>query len=243
MRSPAMKILALAAAIAFTAPLAAAAKGKPAAPPCDGLTSYMSTLPVQTLSDAEKAGLLFTVEEEKLARDVYIALAATWGQRAFTNIAAAEQQHMDAVAFLLDRYGLVDPVADAAPGVFSNTRLQVLYVSLVESGRASLTAAFTVGATIEDLDISDVEGLLAASDNADVDTLCQNLAKGSRNHLRSFVGLLAAGGASYAPQFISVANYDEILATPAEHKVIYDAAGNPVEGIADGPCTGAGPRK
>ncbi len=167
----------------------------------------MATLPVEPLSDVEKEGLLFTREEEKLARDVYTVLAAKWGQRAFTAIAAAEQQHMDAVAFLLTRYELADPAAGKAPGVFANARLQALYVSLVEKGSVSLVEAFVVGATIEDLDLADVEELIADADNLDVDTVMQNLAKGSRNHLRSFVALLAAAGATYVPQFLSPEEY------------------------------------
>jgi hypothetical protein len=221
-------------------PLAAAGPGRPTDPPCDGLSTYMATLPVEPLSDVEKEGLLFTREEEKLARDVYAALAAKWGQRAFTAIAAAEQQHMDTVAFLLSRYALADPAAGKAPGVFSNARLQALYVSLLEKGSVSLVEAFAVGATIEDLDLADVEKLLADADSIDLDTVMQNLAKGSRNHLRSFVALLTASGVTYVPQFLSPEEYAGIISTPAERHVVYDAAGFPVEGIPAGPCDGLG---
>ena len=243
MKRPAIALLALATTILCSAPLAAAGKGKPVAPPCDGLITYMSTLPAQPLGDAEKAGLLFTWEEEKLARDVYVVMAGKWGQRAFTNIAASEQTHMDATAFLLERYALAIPVPGATPGVFSNPRLAALYVSLVEQGGASLVDALTVGATIEDLDIADVESLLAGADNLDVRTLTQNLAKGSRNHLRSFVGLLDSYEVAYVPQFISPAEFAEIIATEAEHKVIYDADGNPVDGILAGPCSASNTKK
>jgi hypothetical protein len=44
------------------------------------------------------------------ARDVYLALAELWDVRVFANIARSEQTHMDAVATLIDRYGLEDPV-------------------------------------------------------------------------------------------------------------------------------------
>ena len=100
-----------------------------------------------------------------------------------------------------------------------------------------------MGATIEDLDIADVERLLATADNLDVRPLTQNLAKGSRNHLRSFVGLLEAMDATYVPQFISPAEFAEIIATDPEHKVVYDADGNPVDGILAGPCSGSNPKK
>ena len=240
MKSHALPTFALLAAFSIATPLAAAGPGKPTDPPCDGLSTYMATLPVAPLSDVEKEGLLFTREEEKLARDVYTALAAKWGQRAFTAIAAAEQQHMDAVAFLLTRYELADPAAGKAPGVFANARLQALYVTLVEKGSLGLVDAFAVGATIEDLDLADVEELIEDADNVDVDTVMQNLAKGSRNHLRSFVALLANSAVTYVPQFLSAAEYAEIISTPAERHVVCDAAGLPVEGIPAGPCDGLG---
>ena len=241
MKNHVIPSLALFVSLLLSSPLAAAGPGKPADLPCDGLGTYMATLPVEPLSDVEKEGLLFTREEEKLARDVYIAMAAKWGSRVFTNIAAAEQSHMDAVAFLLERYELADPAEGNGPGVFSNERLQALYVSLVERGAVSLVDAIVVGATIEDLDLADIEQLLEDADNVDVDTLMQNLAKGSRNHLRSYVALLAAAGATYAPVYLDAAEYQEIVTTPRELRVVYDAAGNPVEGVPAGPCAGTGP--
>lgn len=238
-----MLLGALVAAVLFAPafPVRAGQGGKPSDVPCDGLSTYMATLPIEPLSDAEKEGLLFTREEEKLARDVYVALAAKWGHRVFTNIAAAEQQHMDAVLFLLERYELADPAAGKAPGQFADARLAALYVALVEKGSLGLVDAFTVGATIEDLDLADVGKLLADADNLDVDTLTQNLAKGSRNHLRSFVGLLASSGATYTPQYLDPAVYETIVTSPRELRVVYDALGNPVAGIPAGPCAGTGP--
>jgi hypothetical protein len=241
MNRPALPAFLVLSTLLLAPPLAAANGGRPSDVPCDGLTSYLATLPVEPLSEVEQDGLLFTREEEKLARDVYVAMAATWGHRVFTNIAAAEQRHMDAVLFLLERYGLADPAEGLAPGVFANERLQALYVSLVEKGNLSLVDALAVGATIEDLDLADVGDLLEDADNADVDTLMQNLAKGSRNHLRSFVTLLTAAGATYEPLYLDAATYEEIVSTPLERRIVYDAEGLPVEGFPAGPCDGMGP--
>ena len=63
MKSHALPTFALLASVAFATPLAAAGPGKPTDPPCNGLSTYMATLPVAPLSDVEKAGLLFTREE------------------------------------------------------------------------------------------------------------------------------------------------------------------------------------
>ena len=241
MNRTSLTAFALAATLATSPALAAGPNGGPSDVPCDGLSTYLATLPAEPLSEAEKEGLLFLREEEKLARDVYVALAAKWGHRVFTNIAAAEQQHMDAVLFLLERYALADPAAGKAPGAFTDERLAALYVALVEKGSLGLVDAFTVGATIEDLDLADVGEILEQADNVDVDTLTQNLAKGSRNHLRSFVALLANAGATYVPQYLDPAAYAAIVTSPRELRVVYDAAGSPVEGIPAGPCAGTGP--
>jgi hypothetical protein len=55
------------------------------------------------------------------------------------------------------------------------------------------------------------------------------------------VALLANAGATYAPVYLDAAEYQEIVTTPRERHVVYDAAGNPVEGIPAGPCAGTGP--
>ena len=61
----------------------------------------------QILNPEEEDALLFMRAEEKLARDVYLVLAEKWSELAiFTNIAASEQKHMDAVLQLLEKYGL-----------------------------------------------------------------------------------------------------------------------------------------
>ena len=88
---------------------------------------------------SEKNHLLLMREEEKLARDVYQALNAKWNHRTFTNIAKSEQQHMDSLKVLLDKYGIPDPTAGKKPGEFTNQKLQGLYAELVQKGSTSLS--------------------------------------------------------------------------------------------------------
>ena len=210
--------------------------GTPAAPTVSPLATYVASLPMEALSSVEATQLASLREEEKLARDVYRALFAVNGDRAFANIAAAERRHMDDVKLLLDRYGLADPAATTAPGEFKDARLASLYVDLVARGKASLVEALKVGATIEDLDLADVGRALEASDNRDVDAVMQNLAKGSRNHLRAFSSRLAAMGASYAAQYLPADEVAKIVAASHERGA-YDENGK----LLAGTCTGRGP--
>jgi hypothetical protein len=158
-------------------------------------------------------------EEEKLARDVYLTLYNKWHLQVFSNIARSEQKHMDAMKALIDKYGLTDPVVDDSVGVFSDPQMQELYTQLVNQGSNSIVDALKVGATIEDLDIKDLEDV-KTTDNDDVRFVYNNLEKGSRNHLRAFVGVLDRYGASYSPQYISEDYYEEIISTPRERGMV-----------------------
>ena len=182
-----------------------------------GAGERLATAPIEELSEAEISGLLYIREEEKLARDVYRTLSEVHDLPAFANIAPAEQHHMDLVALLLDRYGLTDPVTDDAVGTFSDPRLARLYTDLVVRGRRSLEEALRVGATIEDMDLADLARLEAATDNIDVDMIVSDLARGSRNHLRAFTGVLDRKGFEpYTPSHLDPDSYEAILASDHE---------------------------
>jgi hypothetical protein len=137
------------------------------------------------LTEDEEEALLFMREEEKLARDVYLTLGEKWPELAiFTNIAASEQKHMDAVLQLLVKYSLTDP-ADG-PGVFVDADLKKLYGQLVEKGLNSIVDALEVGIIIEEEDIADLKYYLGLTDKKDIKQVFENLLEGSKNHLDAF---------------------------------------------------------
>ena len=183
-------------------------------------------LPKEEVSDAEMQFLLTMREEEKLARDVYNYLAGRWNLRVFSQIALSESKHMAAIKLLLDKYLIADPVGEDVPGLFSRSDFQELYVMLTTAGGASIQEALKVGATIEDMDINDLMRAIAESDSQDILTVFQNLAKGSRNHLRTFVSHLQSLQVVYVPQYISQELFDAIINSDPEHGA-YDASGTP----------------
>jgi len=181
------------------------------------LNTALSALPLETVSDTEEDGLYYMREEEKLARDVYSTLYIMYGQNILDNISDSEQTHTDAIKLLIDRYSLTDPVTDSSIGTFQNSYLQSLYDSLVSQGSASLVDALIVGATIEEIDIIDIQNELDNNvDNQDITLVYENLLKGSRNHLRSFVKNLTNQGTTYTPQYLDQAVYDNIINSPIE---------------------------
>lgn len=170
----------------------------------------LAAIPPADLSADEAAGLLYMYEEEKLARDVYNALSSTWNIPTFQNIAASEQMHMDSVKSLLDRYSLSAP--SSAPGSFADATLQNLYTTLIAQGSQSAADALKVGATIEELDILDLQTRLAATDNADIQMVYNNLLSGSNNHLQAFtMALRNQTGEVYVPQYLTAEAYAAAL--------------------------------
>jgi hypothetical protein len=192
-----------------------------------GITALVGSLPYEELSEAEMKGLLQMREEEKLARDLYIALYQDWDHRIFQNISRSEQRHMDAIKTLLDKYNLMDPVIDDTVGVFSDPKIQNLYYELIQRGRISLVQALYVGAMIEDLDIFDLKEFIQVADNVDIKTVYQNLMKGSLNHLRAFVSQLSAHGEIYDGTYLKPEEIEEIVNSPME-RGLYDHDGNPL---------------
>ncbi|WP_297088963.1 DUF2202 domain-containing protein [uncultured Draconibacterium sp.] len=168
------------------------------------------------LTEADISGLVLMREEEKLAHDVYLKFYELYGQAIFENIAKSEAAHTNAVLNLLNGYGIEDPALEVA-GEFSNEEFAALYAALIEAGSVGLVEALTVGATIEDLDIFDLQELLKETSSADITGVYQNLLKGSENHMRAFVGALATQNATYEAQYITAAELAEILAAENEN--------------------------
>lgn len=176
----------------------------------------IENIPLSELNEEEKQWLLQMREEEKLARDVYIALGQQRWTKTFSNIANSEQTHTDAIKDLLDRYQIEDPVKEDIYGVFTSPTLQNLYTTLLEQGKKSLLDALIVWATIEDLDIKDLQELTKTTDNEDITLTYANLEKGSRNHLRAYVKQIQKNWWTYIPQYISQTEYETIISSVQE---------------------------
>lgn len=139
----------------------------------------------EPLADPTTASLLFMIEEEKLAHDVYVTLGDLWGSTIFSSISTSEATHQDQLLVLLDDRAITDP-RSTETGVFVNSELQALYDELIAQGSVSRAAAMQVGIAIETKDITDIAAAAAAEDDAEVIAVYDRLLAGSENHLAAF---------------------------------------------------------
>lgn len=167
---------------------------------------------VAPLSAAERAHLVRAREEQKMARDLYMAFAEAYPDaRVFRSLEREEGYHMGRVYELLTTYEIPDPVGAHGPGYFEDQELQRLYTAALAEGRTSYAAALRATARVEELDLVDLARALDASTTPALDRVFEQLARGSRRHLRTAVQALAAAGETYAPQHLSREAFDAVL--------------------------------
>lgn len=136
-------------------------------------------------TDSTETQLLYLIEEEKLAHDVYTVLYDKYGARVFGNILQSENTHQERVLSLLEQRNIADPRKDAV-GKFTDPDLQKLYDDLIAKGMKSEKDAYEVGVTIEEVDIADITKQLETASDVDVIQTLEDLRRGSENHLRAF---------------------------------------------------------
>lgn len=167
------------------------------------------------LSTQEKEALLFMLEEEKMARDVYTSLYEKWESRIFNNIAQSEKSHLAAVSNILDYYDIEHEILGY--GEFNNESIKSLYDLLILNGNQNILTAYTVGASIEDLDIYDLQQALNDVEKDNITKLFESLQCGSRNHLRAFTNVIENLDGTYIPQHITPSEYESILTANNEN--------------------------
>ncbi len=146
----------------------------------------LSGVATSPLSDQEKLDLAYQYSEEMVARDAYAYFYSLYKIQNFQNIATSEQEHMNAVKALLERYSLPIPTTY---GELSNT-----FTTLKAEWEKWAKEALEVGIKIEMLDIKDIVDTIKTTDNDDIKIVLTNIWGASYNHLRGFVQGLTNNG-------------------------------------------------
>ena len=146
----------------------------------------VSSLDLGALTSDQEAEMAFMAEEEKMAGDLYEAFFEMYGVKVFTNIAASEDRHADAVRDLLAAYDLDDPTVGMGAGEFTIPEVQQMYDELLAQGSASVEAALEVGVIVEETDIADLKAAVIGLDAPRAVAVYENLLAGSQNHLAAF---------------------------------------------------------
>jgi hypothetical protein len=186
-----------------------------------GLRSELRRLPVRDPSPEEEAGVLYIWESVKASRDLNSNFSTLWQSTVFEEATAADQVNMDAAALLLARYNLPLPPSAGNPGTFESEPLLDLYARFTVEGGESMQAALQASATLQELNILDLQSQMAATDKDEMLAVYGHLLEASARQLWSLVRAIERfGGSPYEPSYLTALGFEEVLGS----------AGRPDEG-------------
>ncbi len=102
----------------------------------------INNLPYENLNIKEEKGIGFVRQQEKVAADFYAMMFKKWGNNIFDNLSISESTHFRATDLFIDKYVMLDPSENKAPGEFSSNSLQAFYNYLITEGNKSITDAY-----------------------------------------------------------------------------------------------------
>jgi len=147
-------------------------------------TSYSSS----SLSSSLKSSLAYMYDEERLAKEVYLAIYQKQPVKQLSKIASkAEVRHIDAVKKLAQKYGVATPYQKV--GKYQSSHIETLFNQLYTKGIRSKKDAREVGCMVEVIDVDDLNRYMDEAQRANAQDLLQTysfLRKGSYNHYWAF---------------------------------------------------------
>lgn len=171
--------------------------------------SFQKALLTEKISKKDLENIIYMLEEEKLANNVYVFLNEKFNQRIFNNISRSEERHQQAIKWLIETYE-IDVPNEKPFGKFNNKALQKMYNELTENA-TTLEDALKAGAYIEEHDIKDLKIAISETQNADIKRVFSNLLRASNQHLRAFTARLRFMNVAYEPQILSKEEYKTII--------------------------------
>ncbi|HEU4513839.1 MAG TPA: DUF2202 domain-containing protein [Nocardioidaceae bacterium] len=138
-----------------------------------------------TLTDAQKQTLADQAEKEKLSHDVYVAYFESTGDYRFERIAESEDQHLEALRNLMDRYDVTDPTEGLDEGEFRSDTVDSAYDAYLDEGD-ELGTALKAAQAIEEKDIAGLEKAAKGIDAPDAEQVYEHLTRASEMHLQAF---------------------------------------------------------
>ena len=198
---------AIEASLAAIASIDQSIAANPASTPCN--TCKVNPSAPGEVTEADIANLLYMLDEEKLANNVYVYFNEKFNRRVFQNISKSEAVHQKAVVYLLNLFEVDVPEPKPA-GEFYHAELQELYTKLTTESK-TLQDALLAGALIEEHDTVDLQKAMDKTENEHIKRVFSNLKRASGFHLKAFVAHLRFLGVDYKPQLISQEEFNAIV--------------------------------
>lgn len=163
------------------------------------------------LSSMEKEGLVYTIEEARLAQNVNSFLFDKWEAPSFEYVMNDETNNMYKFQKLIKRQGGADPLEYAVYGKFNITSMQDIYNKYKKIGKNSLLSGYYVSMTLEEQNYVNMEKRIGDSSNSELIKLYNNRLSDIGNHIRVLNKHMKKLDVAYEAQFMSKEKFNNIL--------------------------------
>lgn len=186
----------------------------------DAMRKYIDDIPKQDLSVHEAVSVLYIHDKELLSYRINYMMSEYWSLTNFGYRVASEENHLNLIHLLMERYKISDFVTHAENDRFLDPLLNEHAVLLTVYGSQSLVDGLIAVASIEENTILEIELLMQhITENEDIELVFKHLSLASRNHLRSFVNAMSILEHSYEPAYMSEQQFQSIISSPMEFRL------------------------
>jgi hypothetical protein len=154
--------------------------------------------------------VLYLIEQEKLARDLYGVLDTIWVTDVFNRMVNDELQHMDKLSAVAAEFMIDVPnhFNEYKPGQFVNADLRTLYLDLLADANFSLEDAYRACANLEERKIMNLRTALKEP-NFDLEIATyKTLLIGAEDNLKFFIRALVEMNSGYLPILMSESEFE-----------------------------------
>lgn len=184
---------------------------------CDSLNAVMST--TDTLTVEEVAYLLQLRTERKFQQDLMIAAQEHSEQSFMYRMYAAHKTHQDAMARMLQFYGIEAPDLGAV-GVFEDTALQEKYNAVVAAMTGDVETLQVLMAVMEQ-SIVTLRDELAVATNENIKIVLENMLRATQNHLCVLNIRLQEFDVTYVPTILTAEEFAAIIENGIQRGSMY----------------------
>ncbi len=184
---------------------------------CDSLNAVMSA--TDTLTVEEVAYLLQLRIERKFQQDLMIAAQEHSEQSFMYRMYAAHKTHQDAMARMLEFYGIEAPELGGV-GVFEDAALQERYNTIVAAMTGDVETLQVLMAVMEQ-SIVTLKAELAVATNDNIKIVLENILRATQNHLCVLNTRLQQYDVTYVPTILTAEEFAAIIENGIQRGAMY----------------------
>ncbi|MBK9488308.1 MAG: DUF2202 domain-containing protein [Haliscomenobacter sp.] len=161
---------------------------------------------------SKEAIILYLIEQEKVAHDLYRVLDTMWVTDVFNRVSNEELQHMAKLSAVACEFMIDVPAHfnEYPEGQFVDGKLRRLYTDLLVAANFSLEEAYRACANLEERKILDLKAALREP-NFEIETLTYKaLLIGAEDNLKLFIRELLNISTGYTPVWLSISEYEAL---------------------------------